>query len=33
MAEDGETRRRRLALLGGVREAFRAVADVSHLPG
>ncbi|ABM61996.1 glycine--tRNA ligase subunit beta [Halorhodospira halophila] len=33
MAEDEAVRQRRLELLGAVRHAFRAVADLSHLPG
>ncbi len=33
MAEEPETRRRRLELLGAVQQAFSAVADLSHLPG
>ncbi|MFP4647765.1 MAG: glycine--tRNA ligase subunit beta [Halorhodospira sp.] len=33
MAEDPATRQRRLALLGAVKRAFEAVADLSHLPG
>ena len=33
MSEDGKLRRNRLALLGGIREAMLAVADLSLLPG
>ncbi len=33
MADDEAVRQRRLELLGAVRHAFRAVADLSHLPG